>query len=150
VTTGPRPHAADIRISTASVVGGVVACDAFEENLTTGLFEVGDFQPGSVAGGTFVCIKNMGSAAVGLTASVIDLIDTDPDCTGDEPEAGDATCGGSQAGELSTVVTVLIGQLTCEHNQPTTFAEHQPRQLDRQPRGDSGHRGAGRRELRPL
>ena len=120
VTTGPRPHAADIRISPASVVGGMVTCDAAleSENLTTGLFEVAAFQPGSAAEPAYVCIKNVGSAAVGLTASVIDLIDTDPECTGDEAEAGDATCGGSQAGELAAVVWVQIEQaLTCDTSQ---------------------------------
>jgi hypothetical protein len=61
----------------------------------------GAFVPGRV------CLKNVGSRGVDLTASVIDLVDTDNDCTGDETVL-DATCGDDQVGELSPSLLVSM------------------------------------------
>jgi predicted ribosomally synthesized peptide with SipW-like signal peptide len=121
VTSGARPHAADIRISPALVEGVQVNCDAdanmvFDDDLTTGLFELNGFQPGIVSNPAYLCIRNEGSASVDVAAAVIDLVDTDVDCTGDEAEVGDLTCGESQAGELSFVVAIQIEQVACATN----------------------------------
>jgi hypothetical protein len=115
VTSGGLGHAADLTIATAAVQGGSVVCDTFSDDLATGFFSLTDLQPsaGDSYRGTF-CLQNVGSSAVNLAASTIDLSDTDSGCTGDEAAFGDTTCGGDQAGELGTVLVAVIAELDCD------------------------------------
>jgi len=124
VTSAERPHAVDIKISEAQLVGGVVHCDGdgdgipFEgEDLTTGLFTITDIQPDTTITDAYVCIKNAGSASVDVAVRPIDVADTDVACTGDEEVAGDTTCGSDQAGELSDLLSLQIWELDCDTAQ---------------------------------
>ena len=103
-TSRAEAASADLQIATASYnpMGGSITCGAtYVDDLASGVITVTDMAPNSVVHGT-VCIKNAGSRSVDVTASVIDLSDTDSSCTGDE-SALDATCGPgtTQEGELS-------------------------------------------------
>jgi hypothetical protein len=115
VTSGALGHAADLQIATAAVDSGALTCDAFSDDLATGFFSLTDLQPstGDSYRGYF-CLKNVGSSAVNLTASTIELNDLDTGCTGDEAAFGDTTCGGGQTGELSDVLVAAIAELDCD------------------------------------
>jgi predicted ribosomally synthesized peptide with SipW-like signal peptide len=140
VTSGSRPKSADLRIEPAELNGGVVECGIAgaipwqEDNTATAQFSLSDVQPGSQLGGSYVCLKNVGSASLTLTASALGLTDLDTDCTGDEAASGDTTCGLDaigmpQAGELSPLLTVLLDRVVCD--SPTMpFANNQPVALD--------------------
>jgi predicted ribosomally synthesized peptide with SipW-like signal peptide len=137
-TSGSRPKAADVRIDTASLdpTSGSVNCDSTtwdKDNLTTGLYNATDVQPGSDLGTTYLCLKNVGSGTLSLTASVIDLQDLDVACTGDEAASGDTTCGpdvnqSPQAGELSPLIKVGMWRVDC----PTglAYVSYDPQALD--------------------
>jgi hypothetical protein len=127
VSSGELPNAADLQIATASIgdanVDGLpdVVCDTFTEDLVTGLFSLSDLQPGyssSDAEAATMCLRNVGSSILNLSASAIDLTDADISCTGDEAASGDLTCGPdatmiSQAGELSPLITVNFAGVDC-------------------------------------
>lgn len=100
---------ADIQLATWSV--GI--CGAFSEDLTTGLFTVTGVSPGYGSPSGFVCIKNVGSQSVTLSVLADELTDVDFACTGDEALAGDTTCGGDLAGELSSVLQVGYSGVDC-------------------------------------
>lgn len=124
VTSGARPRAADLRIAPPDVLGrasGFVSCGDFQDNTTTPQFTVTNVQPGQDLlpgnpSGSWVCLTNVGSAPLTLTASVIDLADLDVDCTGDEATL-DETCGENagvpQAGELSPLLLVEMERVNC-------------------------------------
>ena len=99
---------ADIQLATWSV--GI--CGAFSEDLTTGLFTVTGVSPGA-SNIQFFCIKNVGSQLVALNVLADELTDVDFACTGDEALAGDTTCGGDLAGELSSVLSVGYAGVDC-------------------------------------
>lgn len=105
---------ADIQLATATVPiqGGAITCGTFFENLTSGLFAVTAASPGSDSQELF-CVKNVGSQPVALSTLADELTDVDFACTGDEEASGDA-CGGDQAGELSSVLTVGYAEAICE------------------------------------
>jgi predicted ribosomally synthesized peptide with SipW-like signal peptide len=115
VTSGQLGHAADLQIATATSQNGTIVCDTYSDDLaaTTGFFSLTDLQPsaGDSYRGYF-CLKNVGSSAVNLTASTINLSDLDSACTGDEAAFGDTSCGVG-AGELSTVLMAAIAELDC-------------------------------------
>ena len=125
--SGSRPKAADLRIELASVdpTTEQITCETptgktpFEDdNLTTALYSATDVQPNTNLGEHYICLKNVGSSPLALTASVIDLTDLDIDCTGDEAAAGDTTCGLNptqqpQAGELSPLLYVEFDEGMC-------------------------------------
>ena len=124
VTSGERARAAELRIATGSLLGGVMVCSPFTDDLVTGVFTVSNFQPGSaqpIAGAfpTVICLKNAGSGTLSLSGTVIDLVDVDIDCTGDEAAAGDSTCGplpggAVNQGELAHLLQVSFTPLGCE------------------------------------
>lgn len=127
VTSGSRAHAADLQISDGVVVGGAVDCDpdqsgTYDEDLTTGLFSVTGMQPGDPAVEAYVCLYNAGSADLSLVASVLDVVDEDVSCTGDEAAAGDTSCGSApagqppSAGELGSVLALQIETMNCGDN----------------------------------
>jgi len=131
VTSGTRPKSADLRIEPAVLVGGTFVCDADadgilweNEDTATAQFTVTDAQPGNSLGDAYICLKNVGSAVLGLTASAIDLVDVEAECTGDEAAAGDTTCGVDgvsgvpQVGELSRLLTVTADRVECTAAEP--------------------------------
>ncbi len=112
VTTNGLPPSADLKLASADHTSAIV-CHTFADDLTTGLISETDLAPGS-AGQAWFCLRNDGSAAMGSMRVIADgLSDVDHDCTGDEQDSGDATCGGDKAGELSDVLTVLFIQRDC-------------------------------------
>jgi hypothetical protein len=115
VTSGESPSAADLKIS--RFTGGV--CELPADDLTANLFSISNAQPtaGSLAQES-ICLANVGSASLDISATVIDLLDTETGCTGDEAAAGDTTCGpGATLGELSSVLVVVIAQVTCDNTE---------------------------------
>ena len=128
VVSGSRPKAADLRIEQAAPdpTTGAIDCNADrgavpfdEDNLSTGLYSATNVQPGTDLGSTYICLKNVGSASLTMTASVIDLSDLDVDCTGDEAASGDTTCGldaatqTPQAGELGPLLFAEFNETGC-------------------------------------
>jgi predicted ribosomally synthesized peptide with SipW-like signal peptide len=126
VTSGERPRVADLKIAAfdpALFPAGTTACMPgtvdFTDDTTTGQFSAASIQPGDQLPVATLCLQNAGSGNLDITASAIDLVDTDVACTGDELAAGDTTCGVDettglpQAGELSSVLHVRIDRVDC-------------------------------------
>jgi hypothetical protein len=113
IDSGARPRAADIQLAVGTpVAGGGFSCGAFEEDLTTPLWTVVDLQPGD-SHERYLCAKNNGAAGFMATLSVIDLVNKDSLCTGDESTV-DATCGtGTGAGQLASVLEVKVNGYDC-------------------------------------
>jgi hypothetical protein len=120
LTSGTRPKAADIQL--AWPVAGPTACAsaAYEEDSTTPGHTATDIQPG-YSNTQHFCLRNVGSALVGINIMAIDVVDTDVACTGDEAAAGDASCGGDGVGELSGVVFTQVVKFDCDTGQPQLF-----------------------------
>lgn len=113
VSSGQLTPAADIQLAGASI-DTQLTCGQFAENLVTGFFTIADLQPTlGESHRQYFCLRNVGSSALTLTASAIDIVDTDVACTGDEDAFGDATCGSDQAGELSSVVRAVAVNVDC-------------------------------------
>lgn len=110
--SGEQPRTADLLIAIDNF--GWCANDPFADDLEAGLFDVGGLVPGTSEQAR-ICLKNVGTAALALTGSTIDVIETETDCTGDEEAAGDATCGTANIGdgELGTVLFTDIGRVDC-------------------------------------
>ena len=121
--SGQRQQAVDLKISTA-LASAPIDCDGdqdsvmFEDdNLQTGIFSVTNLQPGAYPADATVariCLLNAGSGTIDVDATVIELVDTDSGCTGDESAAGDTTCGSNQLGELSGVTAAQIDLVDCD------------------------------------
>lgn len=124
VNTGTLGRAADIQLAAAQPLdpmnSGPFTCDPYQEDLTTPLFT------GNISNGqsdAYFCVRNVGSSAVTLSLSAIDITDLDIDCTGDEAAFGDATCGIApdgaanaglpQQGELSPNLTIETDLYDC-------------------------------------
>ena len=117
LTSGTRPKAADIQL--AWPVAGPTACATatYVEDSTTPGHTATDIQPGFTDEKHF-CLRNVGSALVAIAISAIDVVDTDIACTGDEAAAGDTTCGGDAAGELSLVIYGNLRTFNCDTGAP--------------------------------
>jgi len=116
---------ADIQLATGSRTGNTINCETFSDDLASGIITAIDYSPGS-SNMRFVCIKNVGSQPVTLSALVDELTDVDFACTGDESANGDTTCGGDQLGELSGVLIVEFGTLNCGTAAPVVSTGQQP------------------------
>jgi predicted ribosomally synthesized peptide with SipW-like signal peptide len=121
VTSGEMASAADLLIAQGVAPAG---CGAFVDDLVTGLFSITDAQPGAGSlGQANICLKNAGSADLAYSVAAIDLVDVETDCTGDEAESGDATCGIGPlgelgVGELSPLILADIMQTDCTTGSP--------------------------------
>jgi predicted ribosomally synthesized peptide with SipW-like signal peptide len=126
VTTGSRPRAADLKIATedpSQLPAGTPLCPPattmYFDDTNTAQLNAGSLQPGQNLQLAIVCLWNQGSGDLDITASAIDLLDADIDCTGDEAAAGDTTCGldqttqQPQAGELSPLLLIDIDRVDC-------------------------------------
>src|SRR5262245_12152875 len=119
ITSGSRPHAADIQIAKASPNGFDANCGPFSDDLTTEMWTVSDFQPDNSAF-RYMCVKNAGSAPITGSLTTVDLVNSDGSCTGDESTV-DPTCGsGAGAGQLASVLVVGVGLLDCDNIQAVT------------------------------
>lgn len=131
--TGSRQAAVDLRIEAAALPPAgdpALNCDGNldgalfnADDLTTGIFSVNGIQPGDYpadADVAYLCLFNAGSGTIDVEATVIDIVDTDTACTGDEAVAGDATCGSNQAGELSGAIAAQMEQLDCANFSVST------------------------------
>lgn len=103
VASGEQPKAAELKV--AFPVGGPSDCETatYVDDSTTPGWQEADVQPGYRSPSKFFCLKNDGASALTVTSTVIDLVDLDTGCTGDEATL-DTTCGGDQAGELGVVL----------------------------------------------
>lgn len=113
VSSAPLAASADLQLATASSIGGAVECGTFSENLTTAVFTVSDMAAPSMSGRGLLCVRNVGSRTVTLSALASELLDTDVACTGDEEVSGDTTCGGNQAGEMSPLLDNYLYPIAC-------------------------------------
>jgi len=106
-----EPRSADIQIAEGirDPQTGTIVCGTFDDDLTSGIVTATDMAPLGNAAFSNLCLKNVGSRQVDLTASVIDLVDTDHACTGDEAVL-DSTCGDGQEGEFSAQLGVGVGR----------------------------------------
>ena len=98
---------ADLQIAPATFDAGGVRCGEYDEDLSTGIITATDVYAGVPSADGNLCLKNVGSRPLDLSASVIDLVDTDTGCTGDEGSI-DLSCGGDAAGELSPQLRVIF------------------------------------------
>jgi predicted ribosomally synthesized peptide with SipW-like signal peptide len=123
-TTGPNSfesedlgRAADLQIAHGTAAGGPISCGAFVDDLATGVLTISDASAAGGGGSTsWICLRNVGSATVSVRATLLDLIDTDTGCTGDEA-AVDVSCGGG-SGELGQHLSVLQAAVTCADGAP--------------------------------
>lgn len=92
---------------------GATVCGQYEDDLTTQAFiDASGFVADSSATNN-VCIKNVGSQSVDVSATAVNLVDVETDCTGDEQDLGDASCGNDAQGELSNVIQVRFYPIVC-------------------------------------
>jgi len=116
---------ADLQIALGSYDGdtGITTCGTYSEDLITGIISATDMVPSDTNAFGHVCLKNVGSRTVDLSASVIDLVDTDHACTGDEASV-DETCGSDLTGELSARLQVFVFGPDCS-NGGTSYGSTQ-------------------------
>lgn len=117
--TLPLAGSADLQLATLvpdPALPGFTMCGEWVENLATGLFDAQNLTPGGGGPSNKLCIRNVGSQTVGLTLAAIDVTDTELECTGDEADYGDASCG-TGAGELSSVLSVRVDPMSCADNE---------------------------------
>jgi hypothetical protein len=129
-STRAEARAADLKLATAErdAASGVYQCGDFVDDLDSGLISTADLQPSSAVS-SYACLRNDGSAAVTVDVSVLDLVDLDVACTGDEAAAGDTTCGSNQLGEASPALFSGVARESCASGGnigfvAPTLAEH--------------------------
>jgi predicted ribosomally synthesized peptide with SipW-like signal peptide len=148
VTTGERAKAADLKIAAvdpseqpAGATLCVPATTTWSDDTTTAQFTAGSIQPGDHLQPAYLCLLNAGTGPLSVNASVLDVVDADIDCTGDEAAAGDTTCGVDQTtlqpqdGELSPLLVIAMSAFDCS-DPGTTFGpgtEHALSQYGAQP-----------------
>jgi hypothetical protein len=111
IDSAPLPQGVDIEIARAL---SAVACAPgdFDDDLTSDLIQASDAKPGDDLGTHYFCIKNVGIASATLTWTLLDLSDTELECTGEEATAGDASCGVG-LGELKSVIYLSARRYDC-------------------------------------
>lgn len=68
----------------------------------------GQVRAGTVVLDATICLRNTGGRSGMASLGVLELVDSDPTCTGDEAEV-DATCGDDRRGELAPSLVQDIG-----------------------------------------
>ena len=113
--SGVRPKAADIQLAmaTSDPTTNAISCGTFSENVTTAPFEESNMQPFS-SDYRYMCVKNVGAAPVSLTLSVIDLVSSDPQCTGDEATVDDHCGEGAGHGQLADILYAEFYDYDCD------------------------------------
>lgn len=128
VTSGSLGRAADIQIAAAAMnqMQTIDCVDddgdgiVFDENLVSAPIEANSLQPGMSIGPKFVCLQNVGSSAVALKVSTIDIRNEDLGCTGDEAAAGDTDCQPMDPGELLGALKVRTDVWGCDTSSVTS------------------------------
>lgn len=119
LTSGTQPRAADIQIVWPAADTSACAVPAnYVENSQTPGHSATDVQPGYNSFQNF-CVKNVGTGTTGLNFRIIDRVETDNTCHGDEAASGDTTCGGGAAGELGSVLQVSVYRYNCTTGDAT-------------------------------
>ena len=101
-----------------------IECGTYEDDMESRYITLTDQTPGTDTGqGFFLCVKNFGSQSVDLTASPVNVGDTETGCTGDEaaydPD-GPGSCGTlleTNTGELAVAVTETWYGIDCQTGQ---------------------------------
>jgi len=112
ITSGERPRAADLKIA---VGVSVLTCDSatYSDNSTTPSHSAVDVQPGYSDNVGF-CLRNVGSGDLAVSLSVIDVVNDDVGCTGDEQVVDPGSCGTAPGGgELGDVLFARFVLLDC-------------------------------------
>lgn len=114
-----RQSAVDLKVA----VHNGVACGEFRDALPVLVAQSG-LQPGDRTPPVTVCAVNRVSANARLTLAVIERVETDTSCSGEEATI-DATCGGNGTGELGGSLLVHISTqpgCTGAFKAPTSIA----------------------------
>ena len=113
VDTQALQGSADLKIATASYTDPGVGCEGFSDDLTSPLIEFTNQVPGAFnQDGYYYCLQNAGSQTVNLTATAVEVTDTELACTGDE-DLYDTSCSVPDVGELSSVVRISFYGVNC-------------------------------------
>jgi hypothetical protein len=113
IDSAALPGSADLKLASATLDPNLgFVCGAFSDHLATGLIDLVGSEP-NLHYGNYFCLQNAGSQSVSLAGAADQLTDIDLDCTGDEADSGDASCGNNGAGELSSVFEVTFGEDNC-------------------------------------
>jgi hypothetical protein len=114
ISSGSRPSAADLKIEANDIAcaANPAAFVFTQDDTTTAQFNAPALQPGSALTDRFLCLGNVGSASLDVTATAIDIADVDTACTGSEAAGGDQSCG-SGSGELGALLRIAIDQIDC-------------------------------------
>lgn len=108
-----RSDGPDVRVAT--LTDG--RCGDFADSLPALIGHTGA-RPGNAVGDVTVCVTNAGGEGR-LSLRVVELVDVDPACTGEEATL-DRTCGGGRRGELSPSLLQQVGVGECPAGPPTT------------------------------
>lgn len=106
----------DADIKVAKLLNG--RCGKLADSLPVLISSTGA-KPGEAVSDVTVCVANSGDGAALLSLHVLELVDTDPACTGTESTL-DTTCGGTQRGELSPTLLQQVGVGKCQSVLPAT------------------------------
>jgi len=125
VVSGALASAADLQLAVGdTIIGGGgdpnsvrVECGEFVDDLATGLISVTNAAPSvTYLQRTYFCLKNAGTAAIGVRWAATDLADVETGCTGDEATV-DTGCGivagTAYDGELSQALRVRLSNWDC-------------------------------------
>lgn len=109
--TATLPDAVDLKLAEHPNPG---TCQQFVDDLETPFFVVTSATPSPNAVFTdYFCLQNFGTMPATVSFSAVDVFDTEMDCTGDEAEAGDATCEADAPGEISDQLLINIPVTSC-------------------------------------
>jgi len=111
VNTGERAKAADLKIASAGAPGACTGQE-FVDSIEGTQFTLNNAVP-DMSSGVSVCLWNAGSSALEVHMVATDVADIDTDCTGNEADFGDDTCGGDAAGELASIIQVHLYPIDC-------------------------------------
>jgi len=99
--SGVQAKAADLQIADSGPLG----CANWQEDLATGLWNATNIQPGDTTTRE-LCLKNNGGAAVTVSLTTLDLVQSDVQCTGDEITVDPSCALPGQIGELAGLLNV--------------------------------------------
>jgi hypothetical protein len=123
VTSGERPRAADLKLAWAVTLDQCDTATYSDDSTTPGHTAIG-VQPGYQDFMPF-CLRNVGSAALDVSMSVIDVVNDDVACTGDELVVDPGSCGtapgGGELGDVLIASFLLIDCVTSDAPAPTSL-----------------------------
>jgi hypothetical protein len=107
VTSAALPKAVNLEIAPRTSSD---ACTTWTDNTATPVYTLANLtaSPDTKFAGAAYCLRNTGAVSASVVVKAFDVVDSELDCTGDEADAGDATCGGDGTGELSPLVELQV------------------------------------------